>query len=182
MPRLPRAAVAAALLLLIGPAAARAQTDPCSQADLQPKVDEVPSYERAVVCLVNVERAQRDRGRLRVDPELARAGRRQSADMVERHYFSHVRPGGWDLVDRLRSAGYRMSAAGGWSVGEVLSWGVSWRATPRATVDAWMESPPHRAALLRPEFDEVGAGAALGNPLRDAWLGVTVSVELGHVG
>ena len=183
MPTASRAVLA--LLAVAGlalPAAARGQDGPCPLADLQPAADGLPAYERAVVCLINVERTTRDRGPLRADADLLQAARRLSADMVRRRYFAHVTPGGWDVVDRLRHAGYPMSAKDGWTVGEVLSWGVYWRSTPRATVDAWLDSAPHRAALLRPEFDEVGAGAVLGNPVRDDAPGVTVTVDLGHVG
>src|SRR3954452_4386791 len=171
-----------AAAVLSAPATARAQGPPCPLDDLQPSADQLAVYEEAVVCRINVERTRRDRGPLRADADLVQAAERQSEDMVRRRYFSHVRPGGWNLVDRLRSAGYDMTASRGWTVGEVLSWGVYWRSTLQAAVDPWLDSPPHRAALLRPEFDEVGAGAVLGNPIRSDADGVTVSVELGHVG
>src|ERR1700761_5624636 len=150
MPNTPRAVLAALLtaVALVGPAAASAQQqdDVCLGAELrQPDATQLPAYEHSVVCLINEERAYRDLRPLKVDGPLTRAGRRQAADMVERRYFAHITPGGWNIVTRLRRAGYPMSDTRGWTVGEVLSWGVRWRSTPRATVDAWMNSPPHKA-------------------------------------
>jgi uncharacterized protein YkwD len=58
--------------------------------------------------------------------------------------------------------------------------GVFWRSTPRAAVNAWLHSPPHRRALLEPRFRQIGAGATIGTPIRTP--GVTVAVELGRGG
>ena len=158
---------------------ARAQ-EPCAQSDLRPVAAEIGAYEAAVVCLINHERVMRDRARLDVRPRLTAAAERHARDMVQRGYFSHVSPAGNDMVDRLRRVGY-LPRDGAWTAGEILSWGVLWRSTPEATVAAWLDSPPHRAAMLDPRFTEIGAGAALGNPRGLAAPGVTVAVEFGDV-
>ena len=80
---------------------------------------------------------------------LARAAARHAADMARRNYFSHVSPSGKSPLTRARGAGWR----GG--VGEVIAWGCGTQSSPRATLRAWLNSPPHRAIVL-------GNGSAAG--------------------
>ena len=54
--------------------------------------------------------------------------------MARRNYFSHVTPGGNDLGDRLRDAGYG-DPGDGWRAGENLGWGTGNSATPASLVD-----------------------------------------------
>lgn len=103
----------------------------------------------ALLCLVNHERARHGRRGLAADRRLMRAAARHAADMARRHYFSHVSPNGSGPTQRARAAGWR----GG--VGEAIAWGCGSLSSPRATVRAWMASPPHRAIL-------VGGGHAVG--------------------
>ncbi|HVL35735.1 MAG TPA: CAP domain-containing protein [Burkholderiales bacterium] len=98
--------------------------------------------------------------------------------MVRRRYFAHVSPGGGDVGDRVRRAGY-VRGTGAWTVGEVLAWLVRPRPTPDATVRAWMRSPPHRTILLRAAFRDVGTSYALGNP-RSRRGGATWAAVLGR--
>jgi uncharacterized protein YkwD len=96
----------------------------------------------AVRCLVNRARARAGLRGFRSSAALARAARRHARDMARRRYFAHQRAGGPSLAGRARAAGWR----GG--VGEAIAWGCGARGTARATVRAWMASPPHRAILL----------------------------------
>jgi len=96
----------------------------------------------AVLCLINRERMRNGRHAIGVDGRLARAAGRHAADMARRHYFGHVSPGGASPLGRARAAGW----PGG--IGEAIAWGCGSSGTPRATVRAWMASPPHRAILL----------------------------------
>ena len=52
-------------------------------------------------------------------------------------------------------------------------------ATPRAIVEAWMASPPHRETLLNASYRTVGIGVALGVPVRDAGDGATYTADFG---
>ena len=170
------ALVALALALTSAPARAAV---PCANADMIANRDNLRAFARAVVCLIDVERLQRGRRPFDIDSRLVLAGERHASDMVLRDYFSHFTPAGNDMVERLRRVGY-LPEGGDWMAGEVLAWGVFYRCTPRATVDAWLASEPHKAALLDPAFQEAGAGAVLGNPVRADDGGVTVAVELGR--
>jgi uncharacterized protein YkwD len=82
--------------------------------------------------------------------------------MVRRHYFSHVQPGGVDLVDRLRKEHYL--PAHRWLVGENLAAGTGRLSTPVVQVRAWMRSPGHRANLLNRLFRDIGLGIVSGVP------------------
>jgi len=97
---------------------------------------------RAMLCLVNHARMSSGLSPLRAERHLARAAARHAADMGRRHYFAHVSPNGKSPLSRARSAGWR----GG--VGEVIAWGSGTLSSPRATLRAWLNSPPHHAILL----------------------------------
>jgi uncharacterized protein YkwD len=97
---------------------------------------------RAMLCLVNRTRIAAGLSPFRGERHLARAAGRHAADMGRRHYFGHVSLTGTSPLSRARSAGWH----GG--VGEVIAWGCSSLSSPRATLRAWLNSPPHRAILL----------------------------------
>jgi uncharacterized protein YkwD len=97
---------------------------------------------RAMLCLVNRTRIAAGLTPFRSERHLARAAARHAADMGRRHYFAHVSPSGKTPMSRARSAGWRGD------VGEVIAWGCGTLSSPRATLDAWLNSPPHRAILL----------------------------------
>jgi uncharacterized protein YkwD len=178
--RIAQVSLAVGLTALAAPSLALAG-DACPDVGAQPGDAQMRSFERAVVCLINRERGKARRPPLNGNRRLAGAGERQAVDMVRREFFSHSSPEGADVVDRLRRVGY-VRPARRWMVAEVLCWNVPALSTPRATVETWMNSPPHRRALLDARFREIGAGAALGNPVSSDTPGVTVAVELGRTG
>ena len=47
-------------------------------------------------------------------------------------------------------------------IGECLAWGVGEEGAARTVVRAWLDSPSHRAELLRPGFTRVGVAASVG--------------------
>jgi uncharacterized protein YkwD len=160
------------------PAAAAGAT--CAGADTIPTAETREGAAAATVCVVNGERSHRHLARLRERPGLGRAGSRYARAMVRDEFFSHTSPTGATMVDRLRSVGYARPDRA-WSVGEALAWGVAKRATPAATVAAWMASPPHRRLLLDPAFRDIGIGVVTGVPVaRHAdGAGATYAAELG---
>ena len=58
----------------------------------------------------------------------------------------------------------RLAGASAWGIGEDLFWGAATLSTPKATVNAWMHSAPHRAVLLSRSFRQVGVGVDHGSP------------------
>ncbi len=97
---------------------------------------------RALLCLVNRARMRAGLWPFRAERHLARAASRHAVDMGRRHYFAHVSPSGESARSRARAAGWHRG------VGEVIAWGCGLLSTPRATVRAWLTSPPHRSIIL----------------------------------
>ena len=116
----------------------------------------------AVVRTVNDEREARRLRELRVHFRLRRAARAHASAMVDQRRFAHVDELGRDLVDRLRAAGW-LPRRRAWRAGEALGWGTGRLSCPRAIVEAWLESPSHRAIVLG-DYAEIGVGAVIGAP------------------
>src|SRR5262245_7130741 len=168
------AAAAAVIALAAMPAGARAAA--CPSADQAVGAAPSATVEAAVACLVNGERTAR--GLVAVDRAgaLETAARRHAADMVARRYFAHVSPTGGTVDKRARRAGYITAPC--WVVGEDLGWAPPEVATARAVVDAWMDSPSHRAVILDRSFRDIGVGVVDRAPGGDG-AGATFVLELG---
>ena len=136
--------------------------DACGPVDKQPQAVGADVAGRTTLCLLNRERTSRGLPALRENAILDQASFEHSDDMVKRDYFEHTAPDGLTVGDRLRAAGYAhgVNASGG----ENIAYGVGRKATPRSIVRAWMDSPPHRADILRKSFTEIGIGIAVGAP------------------
>lgn len=100
--------------------------------------------------IVNEERAKEGCGPVTSNDLLDTAAQRHSADMTSRDYFSHTSPDGTDPGDRITAAGYRWS-----TYGENIAKG---QRTPAEVMQAWMNSPGHRANILNCAFKEMGIG------------------------
>jgi uncharacterized protein YkwD len=112
---------------------------PRTRADLEVKMLE----------LLNEERRAHGLRPLHGDPEATAVARAHSIDMFARGYFSHITPEGEDPFARMRRGGLRFLAAG-----ENLALA---RTLPMAH-KGLMDSPGHRANILRPQFGRVGIG------------------------
>jgi uncharacterized protein YkwD len=108
-----------------------------------------------VLVLFNEQRAAHGLKPLTIDDKLTRAADSHSADMLNRGYFAHDGPREkWDV--RVRRYVQRSL------IGEILSEGSGYYATPAGMVHAWMHSPEHRRVILTPELRLVGLGVATG--------------------
>jgi uncharacterized protein YkwD len=150
----------------------------CANRDLRYESNPAVVHE-ALLCEIGAVRARRDVRRLRSSAELDVAAGLHAADMFERRYFSHVSPGGGDLADRARRAGFARPACS-WAVGEVLAWGVGSRSTARGMIRAWLRSPSHRRILVSDRYGQLGLGMQLGTPYDAFPGGVTVAAVLGR--
>ncbi|MCH0564155.1 MULTISPECIES: sigma-70 family RNA polymerase sigma factor [unclassified Streptomyces] len=108
-----------------------------------------------VVALVNKERAKAGCGPLTEDSQLDKAALAHSDDMAARGFFDHTNPDGVGPGQRITDAGYRWS-----SYGENIAQGQQ---TPQAVMDAWMNSPGHRANILNCSFKNLGVGVHQGS-------------------
>jgi uncharacterized protein YkwD len=105
-----------------------------------------------VLSLVNVQRAAAGCGALTADAGLATLARAHSADMRDRNFFDHVNPDGLDPFQRGSRAGVVVHA-------ENIAYG---QPDPAAVMDAWMNSPGHRANILDCGLTRLGVGVAEG--------------------
>jgi uncharacterized protein YkwD len=107
-------------------------------------------WRAAIIRHINQYRAENDLPSVVPDPVLNVVAQAHSDDMADRDYFDHVSPGGSTVGDRVTRAGYRWLA-----VVENLATGQE---NPDEVVRGWIESPPHRRALLSPDIDQAGVG------------------------
>lgn len=108
-----------------------------------------PELEAEMLRLVNEERKKEGLRPLAADTSLRGVARRHSTDMLMRGYFSHVTPEGDTPFDRIRRSRIRFRTAG-----ENLALAPTVRIAHRGL----MNSPGHRANILRPSFGRVGIG------------------------
>ncbi|MFG2460174.1 CAP domain-containing protein [Streptomyces sp. NPDC048523] len=127
---------------------------PLSPADLARTCEEV-------VGLTNRERARAGLPPLAVDPLLARAAQAYSTDMAVRAFYSHSSPEGSRPWDRAAAAGSNRR-----SIGENIACG---QRSAGEVVEGWMNSPGHRANILKPGFTHIGIGFAGGGPAGTYW-------------
>jgi uncharacterized protein YkwD len=157
---------------------ARAAQD-CANADISPDRGTVDAVRAAILCLHNQIRAQRGLPLLRENARLRRAALAHSGDMVSRGYFEHTTPNGVTMVERIMAARYA-SPRVGWALGENLAWGTGRLATPRAIMKAWMDSPGHRANIVKRSYREIGIGVVAGVP-SDRGAGATYTADFGVI-
>jgi uncharacterized protein YkwD len=155
----------ACLVVLCAPGSAHAAAA-CQSADALPGQASDAVVRNATLCLMNSERSARGIAGLRAHPALASAAGSYARQMVSERFFAHTSPRGSTVLSRIRDTTY-LRGAPGWSVGENIASGSGTMATPRAIVEAWMESPGHRANLLSPCFRDVGIGIAAGTYVTD---------------
>lgn len=100
-------------------------------------------YERT-----NQERTSHGLPALRYNNDLAFAAQLKAQDMFKKDYWAHYSPDGTSPWHFFEEAGYSYEYAG-----ENLAQGFLFSDD---VVRGWMESPTHRANILRPEYDEIG--------------------------
>ncbi len=108
------------------------------------------SFEKEVVRLVNEIRAKNGLKPLAYNWELSRVARYKSQDMHDNRYFSHTSPVYGLPFQMIKSFGITFRSAG-----ENIAKGQT---SPKAVVDAWMNSSGHRANILNPSFTGIGLG------------------------
>lgn len=87
-------------------------------------------------------------------------------DMFSQQYFEHVNPQGVGAGDLVKNIGYKFIV-----VGENLALGNFH--DDKILVDAWMNSPGHRANILNSKFREIGVAVGKGTfEGRSTWLAV----------
>ena len=171
-----------AAFAILGVPAASAQAGPiaCASAHVEPEPGAVKRTAYQTLCLLNRERQARGLRSLHMNRKLTSAAAAHSRHMVRHDYFAHTTPTGVDFVDRILGHRYAKRSQR-WSVGENLAWGTGSLSTPGKTVEAWMNSPGHRANILNRRFRHVGVGIVLGAPGQGG-NGATYTTDFGAKG
>ena len=132
-------------LLTIRPDSNERVTLPFKVAGTRPR----PDLEQRMLDLVNEERAKAGLRPVAPDPELTDVARQHSADMFARGYFAHDTPEGLTPFDRMRHEHIQFLTAGE---------NLALAPTLPVAHTGLMNSPGHRANILRPQFGRVGIG------------------------
>jgi uncharacterized protein YkwD len=149
--------VALALTAIALTSAAAAQARGCAYAHSSIHAASQSRLRRAVVCLVNQERARRHLPGLVDNGRLDRSAQGWTDDMVTHRDFTH----GADFASRISAVGFHWS-----SVAENIAAGYQ---TPASVVRAWMHSTGHCQNILSPVYRMVGTGVSTGAPsVRDS--------------
>lgn len=118
------------------------------QGPSEDETDGLSAYEAQVVSLVNAERAAAGLSPLAVNTEAAKAARIRCQEQTVS--FSHTRPGGARFSSVLDELGISYLGAG-----ENIAYG---QRSADEVMAGWMNSPGHRANILREEYTEIGVG------------------------
>ncbi len=110
-----------------------------------------------IVALSNAERVQNGLSVLKINPLLQKAAEEKAADMIANDYWAHYSPSGKSPWVFITGAGYKYVYAGENLARDFEDAGE--------VVQAWMDSPSHRANLLDKNFGEIGVA------VRDGKLG-----------
>jgi uncharacterized protein YkwD/stress response protein SCP2 len=114
-----------------------------------------------VITLTNAERAGAGLPPLTPDPLLTNAAQAHSADMVARAFYAHTSPDGGEPWHRAAAAGSTHR-----SIGENIACG---QRSAAEVVTGWMNSPGHRANILKPGFTHIGVGFVGGGAAGTYW-------------
>ncbi|WP_333763813.1 CAP domain-containing protein [Streptomyces sp. IBSBF 2390] len=142
------------------PAPSKPKTTPPRTATRAPSASTAPgpvsteaAAEAEVLKLVNEERAKVGCSALAANSSLARLAGAFSDDMAARDFFDHTDPDGATPWDRAAKAG--ITDLGGENI-------ARGQATAAAVMEAWMNSPGHRANILNCDYKTLGVGVHLG--------------------
>jgi uncharacterized protein YkwD len=150
----------------------KAKAKACKNANVLIGPSNVDASGTAILCLLNQQRAKKHLKALKADTLLRSGALFQANDMVTRHFFAHVGPGGPGVVQRFKRVGYRSP-----TLGENIAFASA--ASPSTMVAAWMASPPHKANILFRGYHYVGVGIVLEKPTGAATPGDTFVTDFG---
>ncbi len=119
-----------------------------------------------VVLYTNDQRSAQGLLPLKVNQRLNQAAEAKLNDMFAQQYFEHESPDGKSPADVIKAAGYEYIV-----VGENLALGNF--PNDQELVNAWMNSPGHRANILHTSFQEIGVAVGKGTfEGKSVWLAV----------
>jgi len=121
-----------------------------------------------VIDWTNAQRKQNSSQSFRENTQLNLAAAAKLADMFQRQYFAHYDATGRGASDFAKEAGYKFLG-----VGENLALGNF--EDDKDLIQAWMDSPGHRANILDDSFQEIGVAVKKGMfEGENVWLAVQI--------
>lgn len=111
-----------------------------------------PFSKEEVVSQTNAFRSNLGFSTLKISPILESAALQKLQDMISGQYFAHTSPNGTSPWYWFDLNNYKYTYAG-----ENLAIGF---VDAKTTIDAWANSPSHRANLLNPNYKEIGVAVA----------------------
>jgi uncharacterized protein YkwD len=133
--------------------------------------DQVENEPLTVSGIIKQTNKQREKFGLPVLSEnfkLDNSAKVKALDMIKKDYFAHESPTGLGVGDLVENEGYSYLI-----VGENLARGEF--DGDKGVVEAWMNSPGHRANILNESYLEIGAGVVKGD-----YQGETVWMAVQH--
>lgn len=106
--------------------------------------------ERQILDISNIIRRRHNVSSLAIEQDVAEVAFKHSKDMSDNEYFSHDRPDGTGLKERLAEKSIAYSSAG-----ENIA--AQYSDAP-AAVEGWLNSEGHREALLHKGYSHLGVG------------------------
>lgn len=140
---------------------------PTAEARMRPAVcTDAPDHDvltQDLLAAINAERIKRRLPPLRTNTTLMQVADFYSCRLIDGRFFDHVDPFDGSTVDtRITDFGYAFQ-----KVGENLAAGHK---TAKDAVNAWLDSPGHRANLLDPAFTETGIAVKIGGDYGWYWV------------
>ncbi|NUT25581.1 MAG: CAP domain-containing protein [Streptomyces sp.] len=135
------------------PAPAKTEEKGNEQAGAPVQVSAEAAAAAEVLKLVNEERAQVGCSAVAANSSLTDLAQAFSADMADRGFFDHTDPSGKSPWDRAAKAG--ITDLGGENI-------ARGQADAAAVMEAWMNSPGHKANILNCDFKTLGVGVHFG--------------------
>ena len=141
---------------------AQQKQDYCKKYNHEPVPDiSIIQIEEMVLALTNQERKKAGLPSVKLDEGLRKTARIHSRDMIDRDFFDHVSPDGKTPFDRIAIFHRTLIGVGGeniWRGDNIPLIEIATQA-----MENWMNSPGHRANILRKEFNYLGVGGAQQN-------------------
>lgn len=121
---------------------------------------------QGTITETNNQRLANNLPSLKENAKLDAAAKAKAQDMFKNHYFEHVSPSGRGPADLAKTAGYEYLI-----IGENLALGNF--ENDKVLVQAWMDSPGHRANILNNKYTEIGVAVEKGTyEGRTVWMAV----------
>jgi len=130
------------------------------------KPSSIDDVRAEILSLVNAARTKAKLQPLARNEYLERSAQAYADQMNNENFFGHTDPSGKTLTDRIDASRYASASVApdcncikSYALGENLARG---QRTAAEVVKAWMDSPSHRAAILEPDFTDLGIGVQSG--------------------